>query len=144
MNRIRSYLFGILVALAMVVASSPVEADLINPMLFTDTPTDFSASLDDTVTTFALFTGATPNWRVMIIQFVFDPGPANDIVVFGRHRVGPHGGDLVPNPNAMAALLVNVIPGGPAQFTSTSTDHPIIPHFDRLDLSYTPTAVAGL
>ena len=112
MNRIKSRLFCILVALAMVVASSPGEADLINPVLNVSTPTDFSATLEDTVTTNALVTGANAHWRVMIVQFSFDAGPADDIVVFGRHRVGPHAGDVAPNPNAMAALLLNVVPAG--------------------------------
>ena len=143
MNRIKSRLFCILVALAMVVASSPGEADLINPVLNVSTPTDFSVTLEDTVTTNALVTGATAHWRVMIVQFSFGPGPADDIVVFGRHRVGPHAGDVAPNPNAMAALLLNVVPAGPALVASANVDHSIIPHFDRLDINYGPSGAGG-
>lgn len=129
--------------------SSKAQAGFINYIVLVDTPTLVIISVDHVAVGGVPAFGGTGNWIVVGAEFPVIGGFGLSVDTQHRILVGPpmgvpHPGDVNPNPIGMIFFTLGpVVPGvtviplslfGPVM-------HPNNPHFNWLQLTYTPTVM---
>ena len=79
--------------------------------------------------------GFTP-WSVTLVT----SQDASLVLASVQHMVGPHPGDVSPNPNILAAVVLPVTPGAGVGSDFNMVPHPAVGHFDFLNLSVVATS----